>query len=416
MLAKILVVDDELPVESLIRQQFRKKIRAKEWEFIFASNGVEALNKIQADDQIDMVLTDINMPEMDGLTLLEKLKEVNPDIKTVVVSAYGDLGKIRTAMNRGAFDFVTKPIDFQDLEITINRTLECVRQIQENQEQLRQVQAQLIQKERMSTIGQLVTGVAYEINNPLSFLRGNLSYLEENIPELLNLLYLYRQHDSQPVPAIKKGIEAIEPEFFAKDVPKLFSSMKAGLERIHKISMFLQTFSGSATSPKMTIDIHEGLESVLLILQHRLKASGDRPAIEVIREYGDLPLVECYPNSLNQVFMNIMANAIDSIKESITKGLTPRNPAIQIRTEVIEDNSIAIRIADNGSGITEEAKQQLFEPRLTTKPTEKGTELGLFISRQIVMEKHGGQLTCRSTPDLGTEFIIEMPMRQPMKA
>lgn len=413
--AKILVVDDELPLERLISQQFRKKIRAKELEFIFAHNGVEALDKLQADPRIDMVLTDINMPEMDGLTLLEKLKEIVPNVKTVVVSAYSDMANIRKAMNHDAFDFLTKPIDFHDLEVTINRTLDYVQQLRQTQRQLQQVQTQLVQQEKMSALGQLVAGVAHEINNPVGFVAGNLIHAQEYVEDILNLLNLYQKHYPNPEPDIQQEMEAIDFEYLVNDLPNMIASMKSGIERIHQISISLRTFSRCDTFSKIAVNIHEGLDSTLLILRHRLKAKGDRPAIEVIKEYGDLPLVECYPGQLNQVFMNILANAIDAIDECIKEQCHPV-PKIWIRTEVLENDYVAIRIADNGIGMTEEVKERLFETMFTTKPIGKGTGLGLSICRQIIEEKHGGQIKCISAPGEGTQFIIEMPTQQLKKA
>jgi signal transduction histidine kinase len=412
MTAKILVVDDELPIERLICQQFRKKIRAKELEFVFAHNGVEALDKLQNNPQIDMVLTDINMPEMDGLTLLEKLKEIEPSLKTVVVSAYSDMANIRKAMNHDAFDFLTKPIDFQDLEVTINRTLGYVQELKETQRQFQQVQTRLIQKEKMSALGQLVAGVAHEINNPVGFIAGNLTHAQSYINDILNLLHLYQQHYPNPVSDIQEEIEQIDLDYLVEDLPQLISSMKVGVERINQISVSLRNFSRSDTSSKVLANIHEGIESTLLILRHRLKASAARPAIEVVKDYGDLPQVECYPGPLNQVFMNILANAIDALEEAMLKEKTERSPTIKICTEVLEGDFVEIRIADNGVGMTEDVQKQLFEPMFTTKATNKGTGLGLSISRQIMVEKHKGQLTCCSKLGWGTEFIIKMPIRQ----
>ncbi|MBD1923021.1 response regulator [Microcoleus sp. FACHB-831] len=412
MTAKILVVDDELPIERLICQQFRKKIRAKELEFVFAHNGVEALDKLQNNPQIDMVLTDINMPEMDGLTLLEKLKEIEPSLKTVVVSAYSDMANIRKAMNHDAFDFLTKPIDFQDLEVTINRTLGYVQELKETQRQFQQVQTRLIQKEKMSALGQLVAGVAHEINNPVGFIAGNLTHAQSYINDILNLLHLYQQHYPNPVSDIQEEIEQIDLDYLVEDLPQLISSMKVGVERINQISVSLRNFSRSDTSSKVLANIHEGIESTLLILRHRLKASAARPAIEVVKDYGDLPQVECYPGPLNQVFMNILANAIDALEEAMLKEKTERSPTIKICTEVLEGDFVEIRIADNGVGMTEDVQKQLFEPMFTTKATNKGTGLGLSISRQIMVEKHKGQLTCSSKLGWGTEFIIKMPIRQ----
>lgn len=413
MPAKILVVDDELPIERLICQQFRKQIRAKELEFVFAHNGVEALDKLQKDTQIDIVLTDINMPEMDGLTLLEKLKELELNVKAVVVTAYSDMENIRRAMNHDAFDFLMKPINFEDLELTINRTLDTVQQLKQTQQQLQQLQTQVIQQEKMSALGQLVAGVAHEINNPVNFVSGNLSHAQDYIHDLLHLLSLYQQYYPNPEPTLQKEIAAVDLEYLMEDLPHLISSMEVGIERIYQISVALRSFSRADTYSKIPFNLHEGLESTLLILRHRLKANGDRSAIEVIKDYGDLPLIECYPGPLNQVFMNLLANAIDALEESIYQNKINQKPTITIQTQVLEENWVEVRIADNAQGMIEEVKQNLFKPMFTTKPAGKGTGLGLSICHQIVHEKHQGKLTCMSEIGKGTEFLIKLPVPIP---
>ncbi len=462
MTAKILVVDDERDLERLICQKFRKNIRGKYFEFVYASNGVEALKKLQEEAPIDMVLTDINMPGLDGLSLLTKINEIDPTIKTVIMSAYGDMSKIRTAMNRGAFDFLTKPLDFQDLEITIKRRLEHVRELKENQryrqekekslqqsekyakeqaeqlqkalEELQRTQAKLVQSEKMSSLGQLVAGVAHEINNPVNFIYGNLSHANDYTQNLLNLLNLYNQHYPNPSPEIKAEIEAIDLEFLIEDLPRLLGSMKLGSDRIRDIVRSLRNFSRVDESEMKPVDIHEGIDSTLLILHNRLKAKSDQPAIQVIKDYGNLPLVECYAGQLNQVFMNLITNALDALEMgnetgvkmplTSTEELSWLNtqcplalalcpvPTIRITTEVINRDWVGIRIADNGSGMSEEVRSRLFNTFFTTKPVGKGTGLGLSISHQIVSEKHGGQLRCISAPGEGSEFIIEIPVRQ----
>jgi len=284
-------------------------------------------------------------------------------------------------------------------------------------EELKQVQLQLVQSEKMSTLGQLVASVAHEINNPLGFIAGNLTFTQQYTQEIISLLNLYQQYYPTPAPEIKNEIEKIELEFLLKDLPCLISSMKEGTDRIRNISTSLRTFSRTDAPTKIAANLHEGLNSTLMILGHRLKATPTRPTIQVIKKYGALPLVECYPGQLNQVFMNIIANAIDAIDELSEECCCTQIQCfpqiITICTEVNEDTTRAvIRIKDNGPGMLDAVKEQVFEYLFTTKPVGKGTGLGLSISRQIVVEKHGGMLTCISSKGQGTEFVIEIPIQQ----
>ena len=423
MTTKILVVDDEQLLEYVIQQKFRQKIRAKEIEFVFAHNGKEALEKIAEFPPFDLVLTDINMPEMDGLTLLEKLSQIDNTLKAVVISAYGDMQNIRSAMNRGAFDFLTKPIDFQDMEITIQRALETVTQARKNLTELQEVQTQLIQNEKMVSVGQLVAGVAHEIYNPISFIIGNIEHAENYFQGLMTALSIYQQHCSLNNPEIQTQIEALDLPFVLEDLPQLLNSMKGGTERILGISISLRSFSRADSTSKVLFNIHEGIDSSLLILRHRLKANEGKSEIKVIKNYGKFPPVECYPGQLSQVFLNILANAIDALEErdsGRSREEIKANPNfITIRTFLtnegeknLQNNStshVIISITDNGRGMTEEVRQRVFNYLFTTKAVGKGTGLGLSISRSIVEEKHGGWLTCNSTPGEGTEFIIKIP-------
>ncbi|HEY9809852.1 MAG TPA: response regulator [Halomicronema sp.] len=408
MTPKILLVDDELPFEALIRRHFRKQIRAKEMDLLFASNGLDALDKLKLEGPVDLVITDINMPEMDGLTLLEKIGVFDSTIKTVVLSAYGDMKNIRTAMNRGAFDFLNKPIDFQDLEITISRALKQVQEIRENQQRLRAAQTQIIQSEKMSALGQLVAGVAHEINNPVGYITGNIGIAEEYLQELIELLELYQVYYPEPTEEISKKIKEIALDDLISDMPLLISSMREGTDRICFLSTSLRTFSRSDADHKVAFNIHDGIESTLLILKYRLKGKEGRPTVEIIKEYGDLPLVMCFAGQLNQVFMNIIANAIDAFDLG-NLDFEKLIPTIRIRTEVM-DNNVVIRISDNGPGMSDAVKEKIFEYLYTTKPVGTGTGLGLHISKQIVVEKHEGKLSCESEVGAGATFIIELPL------
>jgi two-component system, NtrC family, sensor kinase len=275
-------------------------------------------------------------------------------------------------------------------------------------------QAQLVQTEKMSTLGTLVAGVAHEINNPTSFIYGNLHYANEYVKDLLQLVRLYRKYYPNPAPEILYHAQSVELDFLIEDLPKVLSSMETGAERIRHLVLSLRNFSRLDQSDMQPVDIHEGIESTLLILNNRLKAHGDRSGINVIKEYGELPAVECYPSQLNQVFMNLVGNAIDALEEVASNRNTPETfaPTIWIRTEVKPENCAIVRIADNGPGITDDVKRQLFDPFFTTKPMGKGTGLGLSISYHIVVDKHKGSLRCESVTGEGTEFLIEIPVRQ----
>jgi two-component system NtrC family sensor kinase len=288
-------------------------------------------------------------------------------------------------------------------------------QLENTLHELQQTQAVLIHTEKMSTLGQMIAGVAHEINNPVSSVCGNLVHVGHYTEDLLSLIDMYQKHCPQPPAAIQEKIQDIELEFLLEDLPKAMSSMQVGADRIREIVRSLRIFSRKDDSQMSKVNLHEGIEGTLLILQSRLKARGNYPEIVVIKDYGNLPLVECYAGKVNQVFMNLIGNAIDAIEEynegrSLAEVEANRSK-IKIRTEVQNSNAV-IRISDNGPGMPEEVSQQLFEAFFTTKPADKGTGLGLSISYKVVQE-HGGKLSCVSAPGHGAEFIIEIPIEQP---
>lgn len=312
------------------------------------------------------------------------------------------------------------------------REREKAEQLEIALQKLQRTQAQLVQTEKMAGLGQMVAGIAHEINNPISFIYGNIKPASEYTQDLLHLLQLYQGHYPQPVAEIQEQLEAIDLDFIQEDFPKLLASMKDGAERIREIVLCLRNFSRLDEAELKPVDIHEGIDNTLLLLQHGLKQKPRCREIQVIKEYGQLPQVQCYPSYLNQVFMNLLGNAIDALEEA-RREESGLSPMIRIRTEVIEGElpdsyrfmssptlqprryrtyapRVVIRIIDNGSGITAEIQPRIFDPFFTTKPPGKGTGLGLSISYQIVVDKHGGQLRFHSALGQGTEFVIELPI------
>jgi two-component system, NtrC family, sensor kinase len=288
--------------------------------------------------------------------------------------------------------------------------------LEQTLQELHQTQAQMIQAEKMSSLGRMVAGVAHEINNPVGFIYGNLSHIDTYISDLMGLLDLYQADYPHPSTQIQEKISAIDLKFITEDLENILRSMHVGTERIREIVLSLRNFSRLDESEFKEVDIHEGINSTLMLLQNRLKATRHRPAIEVTKTYGQLPTVECYAGQLNQVFMNVLSNAIDALEESNQdlsfEEVVAHPNQIWIKTTAIENQRVQIAIKDNGTGISEATQSHLFDPFFTTKPVGKGTGLGLSISYKIVKDRHGGTLYCNSTLGTGTEFVIEIPIHQ----
>ncbi|MEH1791847.1 sensor histidine kinase [Nostoc sp.] len=407
---EILVVDD-------LRDNLRllsNLLRSQGYEVRTAINGTMALRSAQSETPA-LILLDINMPDIDGYEVCRQLKasEETRNIPIIFISALDDaLDKVK-AFQVGGVDYITKPFQVEEMLIRIETQLKVQRFTQTLEQQveqrtgevsqalhhLQQAQIQLVQQEKLSALGNLVAGVAHEINNPIGFIAGNLNEAQQRVQELMEHLNLYR--DRAPEGDIANHAEEIDLDYLLEDLPKMIDSMKMGCDRLKNISTSLRTFSRADQDYKVPFNIHQGIDSTILILKHRLKANEQRPAIEVITDYGNLPQIECFPGQLNQVFMNILANAIDALEES-NDGQSfeeiNHNPnKISIKTSV-EYQLVKISIADNAKGMSEEVKQKIFDHLFTTKAVGKGTGLGLAIARQIVEETHGGKLSFNSYP------------------
>jgi signal transduction histidine kinase len=319
----------------------------------------------------------------------------------VRLSGCDELAQIGSAFNQMA-DLIQ-----QDTEMLQHKT----HLLEQTLADLRSTQAHLIQTEKMSSLGQMVAGIAHEINNPMGFISGNIGYLHDYASSLLNVIALYQQHYPQPGGEIEAAIAETDLDLIVEDLPKLLHSMQSGAERIRQIVLSLRTFSRLDESDMKAIDIHSGLDSTLSILQSRLKPTRQRSDIAIVKRYGVLPQVECYAGQLNQVFFNILNNAIDAIDEQGQH--QPFAPQITICTELSgADKTIEIRITDNGSGIAVEVQSRIFDPFFTTKAVGKGTGLGLLTAYQIITEKHRGKITCESAVGQGTTFAIVIPIVQ----
>lgn len=404
------------------------------FQISIAKSGEDALEQLNTIEP-DLILLDVILPGIDGFETCDRIKS-NPkteEIPIIFMTSVANAEDKVKGLHLGAIDYITKP--FQQVEVlarvkTHLKLRRQTRQLKELNEKLEQrvsertiqlsrslndlqtAQLQLIQQEKLSTLGQLVAGIGHEINNPLNSMTGNLRHADGYLQSLLKHLHLYQQCYPDPVDRIVQDVEEIDLDFLMADLPRLFDALKVASDRMNQISRALRTFSRSDYDNAIKFQLQDGLESTLLLLQHRLKANSNRPEIQITRDYATLPPVLCYPGQLNQVFMNLLANAIDAIEES-NQGrsydqIEAHPNQIHIVTE-LRAKKVVIQIRDNGIGMSEEIQQEIFKPSFTTKPVGKGTGLGLAIAYQIVVEKHNGSLTCQSVTGQGTEFTIELP-------
>lgn len=466
--AIILVVDDVLENLRLLSKILNRagyKVRQ-------AINGDMAIRTVKS-VQPDLILLDIMMPELDGYEVCKALKldASTQHIPIIFLSALDEVWDKVKAFNIGGSDYITKPfhheevlarvdnqirihqlsqkLKFQNLQLqeSESREREKAKQLEKAIFDLQRTQSQLIQTEKMASLGQLVAGISHEINNPLNFISGNLSFIKTYFQDVLKLLYAYQRNYPQPLPEVQEISEEMDFDFLVEDWEKLLDSMNVGADRIYTIVRSLQNFSKINTSKLTFIDVHETLDRTLMMLQPRLKQAGNSREIQVVKNYGNLPKISGYESQLSQVFFNIIGNAIDALESSFSDKIRQHScdlckpvnlvdsgfplkdcrkkisPRIHISTEFsweeaayfeanssLDTGKVVIRISDNGCGIRSEIKTKIFDPFFTTKEVGKGTGLGLSISYQIVVQQHDGKLYCLSLPGEGTEFIIEIPI------
>jgi signal transduction histidine kinase len=419
----ILIVDDNPTNLSVLSEA----LRSEGFRFRVAVGGESAIALAERNQPV-LILLDVQMPGIDGFETCRCLK-ANPmtqNIPIIFTTALADTESKIKGFSLGAVDYIPKPFAQEEVLARVRVHLQ-LKQLNESLEQqvsdrtsaLQQAQIQLVQQEKLSSLGELIAGIAHEINNPIGCIYSNIEPLQDYISEIVESLKLYQQEYPRPPRKIAEILENSDFEFALEDLKKIVNSLKVGAERIKNLSVSLRTFSRSDSSAKVSADLHQGIDSTLIILQHRLKpkriCTGTkeyyRPQISVLKQYSNLPEIDCYPGQMNQVFMNLLANAIDALDESVTpEKSTDFMPQIRITTEIDAERNAVIRIADNGIGIPEWVRSRLFEPLFTTKPIGQGTGLGLSIARQIVVDKHGGTLNVESKLDRGSEFIIKIPM------
>ncbi|MEH1779792.1 MAG: ATP-binding protein [Nostoc sp.] len=403
---------------------------------IVQSNRAELVNDVQADPRLDRQK---NVSAMICVPLRAKERVLGAiAIGTQKTDSYkAEHLKLVSIFASQTAIAIDKAVLYEQSTLAALQAKAQTQKLQQALHELQLAQTQLIQSEKMSSLGQLIAGVAHEINNPVNFIYGNLKYVAEYAQDLLNLLAKYQKFLPVAPPELESELENIDLEFIMQDLPKLLDSMKLGTSRIVEIVQSLKNFSRHDEAEMKAVNIHDGIDGTLMILHHRLKADVRRPVIEIIKDYAKLPFIECYPGQLNQVFMNILVNAIDALEESMENwevksspyypqspvpspqsplpliargGPTFPNPQITIRTKAIDHQWIVVRIADNGPGMKEEVIRRIYDPFFTTKDIGKGTGLGMAISYQIVVDRHGGMLKCRSKPGEGTEFWIQIPI------
>jgi len=416
-MAKILAVDDDITVQIILQEL----LESEGHEVLLADDGEAALQQTQK-LKPDLIICDWMMPKLDGLEVCRRIK-ADPQLTTIfliLLTIREQVADRVQGLDSGADDFLSKPIEPSELQARVRSGLrlhKLNKQLSQALHHLKQTQSQLVQSEKMSSLGQMVAGIAHEINNPVTFIHGNLSHIEDYTQELWELVECYQQEYPHPSPRIQNKITDVNLDFLRQDFPKVLASMKVGTERLQELVLSLRKFSRLNEAERKSVDLHEGIESALFLVQHRLSISAGQPWIKIIKEYSEITPFECYPGQLNQVFLHIINNAIDALErqkeqEQISSSLSQTIPTIKIQTTRQNNYQVIVRIIDNGIGIPESVKPRIFDPFFTTKPVGQGRGLGLSIAHQIVVKQHGGELEFVSQPNVGTEMIIKLPFKK----
>ncbi len=412
----ILIVDDNPTNLNVISEALKNA----GYKVAIATSGERAIQQVERRTP-DLILLDVMMPGIDGFETCKRLQSnVNTcDIPIIFMTALADTDHKIKGFDLGAVDYITKPFQEQEVLVRVRTQLQLNLLTRNLEEQvvhqtiaLQTSQLQIIQSEKLSSLGNLVAGVAHEINNPVGFLTGNIQPALDYIQDLFGLLDLYQKKYPQPDADIDDEIKTIDLEYIRQDLPKLIGSMSEGVKRIRDISNSLRTFSRADHDYPVACNIHDGIDSTIMILKHRLKPSESHPEIKVIKDYGDLPEIKCYAGQLNQVFMNLLSNAIDALEES-NHGRNYQEiiNQITIKTELSSDKKqVIVQILDNGIGMSSELQKKVFDYLFTTKEVGKGTGLGLAIAKQIIEGKHHGKISFTSELGQGTEFTIVLPI------
>ncbi len=431
----ILIVDD-MPANLGVLSDVLDDAGFEVW---IAQSGQVALDRVNF-ALPDLILLDVMMPELDGFETCRRLKgdPKTAAIPVIFMTALSESESKVRGLNLGAVDYITKPFQQdevlarvrlhlrlqsltktladrnQDLEVRVaERTSDLERALKE----LKETHISLVRSEKLSSLGQLLSGVAHEINNPVNFIHGNLTHACNYADDLMKMLQLYQAYYPDPTPELARQLVDLDLDFVMEDFPKVLESMKLGTDRIRDLVASLRSFSRMGANQLALANIHEGIENTLTILQHRLKSRGDRPTVDIIRDYGELPEIECCAGEVSQVFMNLIANAIDALEDLDWLNMHGKQPEIKIQTRFEPTNDVVqILISDNGPGMLPEIRKQLFDAFFTTKPASQGTGLGLAIARSIVVDRHGGQIDCYSELGQGTTFVICLPIHQSVVA